>query len=82
MSFFVLLYRVEVVVPLLLLKSKGGLQKVAVVVFRAFLVILMIDLEVGFCLKWRKNGSINPNDLVRTSASFNTCTLIEIAAWQ
>ena len=51
MSFFVLLYRVEVVVPLLLLKSKGGLQKVAVVVFRAFLVILMIDLEVGFCLK-------------------------------
>ena len=45
MSFFVLLYRVEVVVPLLLLKSKGGLQKVAVVVFRAFLVILMIDLN-------------------------------------
>lgn len=45
MSFFVLLYRVEVVVQLLLLKSKGGLQKVAVVVFRAFLVILMIDLN-------------------------------------
>lgn len=44
MSFFVLLNRVEVVVQLLLLKSKGGLQKVAVVVFRAFLVILMIDL--------------------------------------
>ena len=81
MSFFVLLNRVEVVVQLLLLKSKGGLQKVAVVVFRAFLVILMIDLEVGFCLKWRKNGSINPNDLVRTSASLNTYTLIEIAAW-
>ena len=46
MSFFVLLYRAEVVVAqLLLLKSKGGLQKVAVVVFRAFLVILMIDLN-------------------------------------
>lgn len=80
MSFFVLLYRVEVVVQLLL-KSKGGLQKVAVVVFRAFLVILMIDLEVGFCLKWRKNGSINPNDLVRTSASLTTCTLIEIGGF-
>ena len=45
MSFFVLLYRVEVDQLLLLLKSKGGLQKVAVVVFRAFLVILMIDLN-------------------------------------
>ena len=82
MSFFVLLYRVEIVVVVqLLLNSNGGLQKIAVAVFRAFLVILMIDLEVGFCLKWRKNGSINPNDLVRTSASFNTCTLIEIADW-